>query len=177
MPPRAFLSSPHFVAVLLCLILALPARAHHGFESTVEVRLLDDQTFAVVRMSASVTSALLGEGAPTAWDDAVAAEEQPRLRALAPSLLGIEAGKIPLAPTSTKVVLEVSGQLAFVVTYPPARSWPVTAEAAYFRNFGPEFTGTLRVYGPPRQPTERCGAQLAALELFSDRRSLQIPQP
>lgn len=169
---RPLAIAPLLLALLFC---ACPAHAHQGFESDALIRLLPAETFVIVRMTPSVASALLGPDAPAAWNEAFVTEHQPRLQELAVSLLVVSAGNQALSPEKPKVVLEVDGHLAFVLRYPPAPARPLRVEAAFFRSFGPEFTGSLHVYGPPENPGERQGPEIAALELSARDRVLQIP--
>lgn len=165
---------PLFFALVLQLGLC-SANAHHGMESVTEIRLLEQQTSLIANLPPIVVSTLLGAEGPHSWSEQVVADRQAQLQDLARGLFVLRIENHAVLPTRVSVSFEVSGQIAFVLTYPALSTGLSSVEAAYLRNLGPEFTGTIRVYGPPESPTERRGSQIAALELTTNHRVLSVP--
>lgn len=163
-------------AILLSLFIH-PASAHHGFDAHASVRLLDKQSIVIVRMTPSVASVLMGSDAPAGWTGDVSDESRLKLQALGKRLFVITTPEGPLEPSEIRVSREVNADIAFVLTYPRVNTWPFTIEAGFCKDFGPELTGSIRVFGPPEQPTDRQGKQLALLELTRRERTLSLPAP
>jgi hypothetical protein len=159
---------------IAALCLALPASAHHGFDANGTVRLLDKQCLVIVRMSPPVVAALLGPGT---WNGTVAEGDRARLTALAKRLFVLRDGPSTLEPKTIKVAHEVSGDVAFVLSYPAVTSWPFTLEAGFSKQLGPELTGSVRFYSPPSAPTDRQGKQIGLLDLTRPERTLTLPAP
>jgi hypothetical protein len=150
-------------------------QAHHGFDANGTVRLLDKQCLVIVRMSPSLISALLAsEGGR---DGTVGETGHERLQALGKRLFLLGDATEPLEPSAVKVSREVSGDVAFVLTYPAVREWPFRLEAKFPQELGPELTGTVRVHAAPTHATERQGAQLGILDLTRPERSLTVHSP
>lgn len=171
------IARPRWLALCLLLLPALPAAAHHGFDAHATLRLLESQSILIVRMTPTVASVLLGPEAPPRWTGDVSEESRGKLEALGKRLFAIRTPEGPLAPSEVRVSREVSQEIGFVLTYPASKTWPLTVEAGFCKDFGPEFTGTIKVFGRPLSPTERQGKQLAALNLSRRERSLSLPAP
>ena len=157
---------------MLCL--TSPVSAHHGFDANGTVRLLDKQSLLIVRMSPPVVAVLLGPGT---WQGIATDPDQARLTTLAKRLFVLRDGNNTLQPDTIKVAHEVSGDVAFVLSYPAVTSWPFTLETSFRDQFGPELTGSVRVHGPPSAPTERQGKQIGLLDLTRPERTLTLPAP
>lgn len=157
---------------MLCL--ASPVSAHHGLDASGTLRLLDKQSLLIVRMSPSVVAALLGPGT---WQGTVTNADRARLTTLAKSLFILRDGNTTLEPETIKVAHEVSGDVAFVLSYPPVTSWPFTIEAGFRNQLGPELTGSVRFYSPPSAPTDRQGKQIGLLDFTRPERTLTLPAP
>lgn len=181
MKPRHI--SPHpairtgWLAFLLLLLPALSASAHHGFDAHATLRLLESRSILIVRMTPTVASVLLGPEAPARWTGDVSEESRGKLVALGERLFVISTPQGPLAPVEVRVSREVSQDIAFVLTYPSAKAWPLRIEAGFCKDFGPEFTGSIKIFAPPSSPVERQGKQLAALDLSRRERNLSLPSP
>lgn len=153
---------------------AIPASAHHGFDANGTVRLLDTQSLLIVRMSPPVVAALLGPGT---WEGTVTDTDRARLTSLAKRLFVLRDGTATLEPKTIKVAHEISGDVAFVLSYPAVTSWPFTLEASFRNQLGPELTGSVRVHAPPSAATERQGKQIGLLDLTRPERTLTLPAP
>ncbi|WP_193213141.1 hypothetical protein [Luteolibacter marinus] len=166
---------------LVAWLLAVPmllatARAHHGFDSSTSVRLLENQTVVIVRMSPALLSVLLGPEAPADWTDAAFQDLRPRLIERSKTFFTLRSADAPLAATSAKASLELQGEIAFILKY-PAVSFPATVTADFCKDFGPAFQGTLTVRGRPLRAIDREGPVLATLDLSPTRHTLEVPAP
>jgi hypothetical protein len=155
---------------------ASPVHAHHGFDANGTVRLLDKQCLVIVRMSPSLISALLASES-RGWDGTIDENQHERLQALGKRLFLLGDAAKPLEPSAVKVSREVSGDVAFVLTYPAVTEWPFRLEAKFPQQLGPELTGTVKVHAAPASATERQGAQLGTLDLTRPERSLTVHPP
>jgi hypothetical protein len=88
------------------LLAAGTARAHHGYESEPQIRLLNEQTFVIVRMTVSVVDRLLDADVPAVWDDAAVSALPDRLKALTEKLVVITAAAETLRPSSARAALD-----------------------------------------------------------------------
>ncbi|QJE98693.1 hypothetical protein [Luteolibacter luteus] len=163
--------------MLITLASVLPAPAHHGFDAHATLRLLESRSILIVRMTPTVAAVLLGAESPPRWTGDISDETRGKLEALGTRLFILSSPKGPLTPGEVRVSREVSQDIAFVLTYPAAKGWPLTIEADFCKDFGPDFTGSIKVFGQPVSAVERQGKQVAALDLSRRERKLSLSSP
>lgn len=137
------------------------------------MRVAADETIVIAKMNPSVVTVLLGGGAGD-WSGKVTEENRERLEALGRGIFVVRAGGEAIEPVDVKVSAELNSDIAFILSYPAAGAWPLTIEAVFCKDFGPEFNGSIRAYGPPAGPTERQGKPLGTIELTRDDRVLTL---
>lgn len=141
------------------------------------MRLLEKQSIVIVRMTPTVAAILMGADTPAGWTGDVPDDTRLKLEALGKRLFTLSTPAGALEPAEVRVSREVSANIAFVLTYPSVKAWPFKIDADFCKDFGPEFTGSIRIFGPPTGPTERQGAQLGFLELTRRERTLSLSDP
>ncbi|GAA5125818.1 hypothetical protein JIN84_14695 [Luteolibacter yonseiensis] len=137
---------PHRFSILLILALGNFARAHVGFENDTEIRVFPDNMRVVVRTSIPFAQALLGNGIPPITDEAGQAAAKALLEQSPTHLISIIAGGDPLLPDQVECLSEVQDDIAFILTYPRPRIWPVSVKAEFFPRFGNLESGAMAVF-------------------------------
>jgi hypothetical protein len=162
----------------MCLVIACSpvAEAHHGCDGNVRVRLLPDQTLAILQMDPMVLDILLKDQAPAGWSPQEFESIRPRLEQLALTLFEIQDSSRKMEGRLDRVTMDVSGKIAFILKYPALlpSSTRLTFRALYSAEMGPAFQGTLSVLGAPTSPMEREGAALGSMSLTPQSHTLSL---
>lgn len=132
------------------------AAAHDGMENETEVRVRKDRIEITVRSSLLFVWRLLGDRAPADAGEATLEKIKPMLKEIAPGLVSMTSGGVPLKLRSADGSFELDQHAAFILIYekPPGNA-EIQFKAAFFKNLSGLEESTFRLVDLTAAATRR----------------------